>query len=77
MGTFNDLSVQQEKLTSFSHHMVDEQQVGADALLAMGRLVGYLAARQAAERRRFQRSYATFAGKRTREHFQKLTRARA
>jgi len=77
LGTFHDLSVQQEKLASFSHHMVEEQQVGADALLAMGRLVERLGARQTAERTRFQRSYAAFAGKRTRERFRKLTRARA
>ena len=77
LGTFNDLSVQQEKLTLFSHHMVEEQQVGADTLLAMGRLLEHLAARQIAERSRFQRSYAAFARKRNRKRFQKLTRARA
>ena len=57
LGTFNDLSVQQEKLVHFAHDMVREQQVSADALLAMGRLVEHLAARQSDQRARVRRSY--------------------
>ena len=76
LGDFNDLSVQQRQLTEFAHDMVREQHVGADSLLAMGRLVEHLSARQALERRRFERSYAEFARRRIKSRFRRLFRGR-
>jgi len=69
LGDFNDLTVQQRKLTDFAHDMVREQQVGADSLLAMGRLVERLAERQSSEKKRFERSYAAFAKRRVHKRF--------
>lgn len=77
LGDFNDLTLQQARLTDFAHDMVREQQVGADSLLAMGRLVEHLAARQAGERGRFEKSYAAFSRPRIRRRLRRLLRRKA
>ncbi len=65
LGNFQDLEVQSDKLQHFAVQMVQEGDVGADTLLAMGALIGGLSKRQLAARDEFARIFAGFD---TQEH---------
>lgn len=61
LGDFQDLEVQADKLRKFAHQMVEEGDVPADTLLAMGMLVDGLLKRQQASRQVFADRFARFA----------------
>jgi CHAD domain-containing protein len=61
LGDFNDLEIQQESLHDFAARMSEEGTTTPAAVLAMGRLIERLAARQQAEREQFSRRFASFA----------------
>ena len=60
LGDFNDLQIQQETLKRFAQEMVAENCATVESLMAMGRLVERLEARQAEERSRFTKRFAAF-----------------
>jgi CHAD domain-containing protein len=62
LGEYQDLEVQAEKLREFAHQMVNEGEVPADTLLAMGMLVDGLLKRQQQSRLAFAGRFARFAG---------------
>lgn len=61
LGDFQDLEVQAEKLRQFAHQMVQEGEVPADTLLAMGMLVDNLLKRQQQARETFDSRFAHFS----------------
>jgi CHAD domain-containing protein len=61
LGNFQDLEVQADKLRGFAHQMVEEGQVPADTLLAMGMLVDGLLQRQQQAGAEFSKRFARFA----------------
>ena len=72
LGSFQDLEVQALKLREFAHQMVDEGEVPADTLLAMGMLVDGLLTRQQLAREEFAERFATFASDANRVVFKRL-----
>lgn len=72
LGDFNDLEVQQESLRRFAAQMTTDAATPESTLLAMGRLVERLAARQAELRERFQATFAKFDSGRNRKRFARL-----
>lgn len=72
LGTFNDLSVQQESLREHAERIAREQRAGADTLLAIGRLVELLAQRQRDERQRFRAAFEEFGSTATRDRVREL-----
>lgn len=61
LGDFNDYEVQQVSLKAFADEMQRRGGAPAATLMAMGRLVQYLEAGQARERRRFGERFVKFA----------------
>lgn len=72
LGTFNDLSVQQETLRKHAEALARSGRGGTATLLALGRLVEVLARRQVAERRRFHDAFESFGSKETRDAVETL-----
>ncbi len=75
LGSFNDLEVQQETLRQFAHTMLAEGLATAATLMAMGRLVAGLEARQQQEREKFHKRFQRFSGRRNRQRFRELLAA--
>lgn len=75
LGSFNDLEVQQETLRQFAHTMLAEGLATAATLMAMGRLVAGLEARQQHEREKFHKRFQRFSGRRNRQRFRELLAA--
>ena len=72
LGNFQDLEVQAFKLREFAHQMVEEGEVPADTLLAMGMLVDGLLRRQQKVRTEFAARFAVFAGEENQATFRRL-----
>ena len=72
LGDFNDLEVQQGTLTQFARDMSTEGLASVDTLIAMGRLVEHLHRSQLQERERFDRCFAKFATKESKERCREL-----
>jgi len=72
LGDFQDLEVQAFKLREFAHQMVEEGEVPADTLLAMGMLVDGLLRRQLQVRTEFAARFAVFSGEDNRATFRRL-----
>jgi CHAD domain-containing protein len=76
LGTFNDLQVQRRTLTRYAQQMAEERCATVEALMAMGRLVERLRARQGRERRRFAKRFACFDERDARQRVERLVRTR-
>ena len=72
LGDFNDLVVQRAKLREFGRGMVAERTGSAPTLMAMGRLVADLEARQEKERRLFHKRFAEFSNRDNQRRFRRL-----
>ncbi|MCW8976690.1 MAG: CHAD domain-containing protein [Sedimenticola sp.] len=72
LGDYQDLEVQADKLREFAHQMVEEGEVPADTLLAMGMLVDGLLKRQQEARVAFADRFACFADPAPVESYNKL-----
>ena len=72
LGDYQDLEVQALKLREFAHQMLEEGEVPADTLLAMGMLVDGLLRRQREAGSRFASEFARFAGAGNRKVFNRL-----
>ena len=72
LGDFNDLEIQQASLRRFADDMFQEGLATGDTLMAMGRLVDRLEAKQTEERQKFEREFAKFASKKNRARFRAL-----
>ena len=72
LGDFNDLQIQQARLRRFADDMFQEGLATGETLMAMGRLVDRLEARQAEERRKFQQEFSKFASQKNRCRFREL-----
>lgn len=77
LGDYQDLEVQAEKLREFAHRMIEEGQVPADTLLAMGMLVDGLLRRQQQAGVEFSDRFARFVAADKRQAFKALFSARA
>jgi len=67
LGDFNDLQIQRKTLERFAHEMVAEGCATVESLMAMGRLIERLEARQAEARSQFTKRFAAFDDLPTRE----------
>lgn len=76
LGKFQDLEVQAYKLREFAHQMVEEGNVPADTLLAMGMLVDELLNQQQQVRAEFAERFAAFSAPSHRAVFKQLFGAR-
>ncbi|MCW8891189.1 MAG: CHAD domain-containing protein [Sedimenticola sp.] len=72
LGDYQDLEVQADKLRAFAHQMVEEGEVPADTLLAMGMLVDGLLKRQQEARVAFADRFALFANPQQLESYEQL-----
>ncbi|NJN82994.1 MAG: CHAD domain-containing protein [Caldilineaceae bacterium] len=72
LGMFQDYEVQLHALRSFGKDMVAEGLISADALMAMGILIGHLYDRQHEARIEFSTCFANFDSKQNRDQFRKL-----
>jgi phosphohistidine phosphatase len=72
LGAFNDLQVQQVAMRRFAKLMGKAGMGTAESLEAMEELVERLGARQAKERRRFDKRFSRFAGKENRKRIRRL-----
>jgi CHAD domain-containing protein len=72
LGDYNDLEVQQEALQHYAHEMFQEGLATVETLMALGRLIDRLGARQAKERQRFHKRFETFSARRNRRRFRSL-----
>jgi CHAD domain-containing protein len=74
LGEFNDLDVQQRELRAMAAEMHEQGVGNADAVLAMGCLIGRLEQRQTDLKRRLVESVRSFVGKQNRTGFRELLR---
>ncbi|MCW8943930.1 MAG: CHAD domain-containing protein [Sedimenticola sp.] len=72
LGDYQDLEVQADKLREFAHQMVEEGEVPADTLLAMGMLVDGLLKRQQEARVAFADRFALFTDPSQVESYERL-----
>lgn len=77
LGTFNDCSVQAERLREYALAMAEEGRAPVGTLLAMGRVAERVSARSRAARRAFDRRAAEFAGEKASRWFDRLCRSDA
>jgi CHAD domain-containing protein len=72
LGDFNDLQVQRDALRGFAEEMLDTGVGPPATLMAMGRLMGQLETRQAAEREAFRHHFQRFSRPKNVKRFRKL-----
>lgn len=72
LGAFNDCEVQRHHLERSARELADKGRATVVGLLAMGRLLAGLAARQERERESFAESFAGFASKKNRRRCRRL-----
>jgi CHAD domain-containing protein len=72
LGDYQDLEVQAYKLREFAHQMVQEGEVPADTLLAMGMLVDGLLKRQQEARLVFAERFSQFSDEQNIERYNRL-----
>lgn len=73
LGDFNDYEVQRDKLSGFAVEMLEESKAAeASTLLAMGRLVAFLAEAQEKERLGFEARFTEFIAEARYKQFEKL-----
>ncbi len=76
LGDFQDFEVQQETLLRFAREMSTDKAVPAETLIAMGRLVGELEARQAEARAQFDAAFVGVAAPTARAEYRRLFSSR-
>jgi CHAD domain-containing protein len=72
LGDFNDLVVQRDSLRGFCDTMLAERSASAATLMATGRLIADLEARQEIERRAFHNRFREFSSPANRKQVQRL-----
>lgn len=76
LGTFNDLGLQQAAMKGFVRQMAKEGMDTGKLRKAMGRIVDGLEARQAKERKRFEKQFARFSRRKNQKRLQRLVERR-
>jgi CHAD domain-containing protein len=71
LGGFNDMEVQQARLTDFGHDLLASGTAEPETLMAMGRLQAILEQRQAEYRTAFASRFAGFATDESRNHYRR------
>jgi len=73
LGEFQDCEVQQHEIRMFAAQMMNDREVPATALLAMGELAGRVGLRERAARGKFAGRFREFASAETQQRFRALT----